>query len=105
MTKANVIERDLTEGWSTGAREPGRIDFAIATAKIAPGATTGRRENGSEQVLMIVDGHARARVAGEETCLTRGASVLIPADCPHEIENVGAGTLRILSAYSDELAC
>ncbi len=104
MTKADVAERDLTDGWHTGDRDPGRIDFAVATDKIAPGMTTGRRKNAAEQVLMVVDGDARARVAGEETVLKRGSSVLIPATVPHEIENVGAGTLRLISAFSDEVA-
>jgi quercetin dioxygenase-like cupin family protein len=104
MTKAHVNEEDLTQGWHEGGRESGRIDFAVATDKLEPGATTGRRESGAEKVLMVVDGTARAYVDGEATCLTRGSSVLIPAAVPHEIENVGESTLRLISAFSDELA-
>jgi quercetin dioxygenase-like cupin family protein len=104
MTTADVNQEDLTAGWHGADRAPGRIDFAVATNKLAPGATTGRRKSGSEQVLMVVDGHARACVGGEETRLTRGSSVLIPAAVPHEIENVGDSTLRLISAFSDDVA-
>jgi quercetin dioxygenase-like cupin family protein len=104
MTTAHADQADLTKHWDTGAREPGRIDFAVATRNLEPGASTGERESGTEQVVMVVDGEARARVNGEETTLSRGTSVLIPALVPHEIENVGESTLRIISAVNDELA-
>ena len=103
MTKAHADDEDLTRDWRDGESN-GRIDFAVATDKLEPGATTGRRESGSEQVLMVVDGAARAYVDGQETELSRGSSVLIPALVPHEIENVGDSTLRLITAFSDERA-
>jgi quercetin dioxygenase-like cupin family protein len=103
MTTAHADEEDLTRDWRDGESN-GRIDFAVATDKLEPGATTGRRESGSEQVLMVVDGDAVAYVDGEETELSRGSSVLIPAAVPHEIENVGDSTLRLITAVSDERA-
>ena len=103
MTKAHAEEADLTSGWRE-TESTGRIDFAVATDKLEPGATTGPRESGSEQVLMVVDGAARAIVDGEPTELSRGSSVLIPAQVPHEIENVGDSTLRLITAYCDERA-
>jgi mannose-6-phosphate isomerase-like protein (cupin superfamily) len=104
MTKTQADGEDLTAGWSQGDRAPGRIDFAVATDKLAPGATTGPRESITERVMMVVDGAARAYVDGEETELSRGSSVLIPAAVPHEIENVGESTLRLITAVSDEQA-
>jgi quercetin dioxygenase-like cupin family protein len=104
MTKAHVNEEDLTAGWRRHDSEPGKIDFAVATDTLEPGASTGRRESGSEQVLMVVDGEARAYVDGQATRLSSGSSVLIPAAVPHEIENVGDSTLRLISAVSDERA-
>ena len=100
MTTAHAHEEDLTRDWRDGESH-GRIDFAVATDKLEPGASTGRRESGSEQVLMIVDGSARAYVDGEATELSRGSSVLIPAAVPHEIENVGDDMLRLILAVSD----
>jgi quercetin dioxygenase-like cupin family protein len=104
MTTADANHEDLTAHWDSGEREPGRIDFAVATDNLEPGASTGRRERGNEQVVMVVDGHARARVDGEEARLSRGSSVLIPALVQHEIENVGDSTLRIVSAVNAERA-
>jgi quercetin dioxygenase-like cupin family protein len=103
MTTAHADDEDLTRDWRDGD-STGRIDFAVATDKLEPGATTGRRERGSEQVLMVVDGDARAYLDGKETELSQGSSVLIPALVPHEIENVGDSTLRLITAISDERA-
>jgi quercetin dioxygenase-like cupin family protein len=103
MTEAHADEEDLTRDWRDGESD-GRIDFAVATDRLEPGATTGRRESGSERVLMVVDGAARAYVNGEQTELSSGSSVLIPALVPHEIENVGESTLRLITAVSDERA-
>jgi quercetin dioxygenase-like cupin family protein len=103
MTTAHAYDEDLTRDWRDGDGT-GRIDFAVATDKLEPGATTGRRESGSEQVLMVVDGDARAYVDGQQTELSCGSSVLIPALVPHEIENVGKSTLRLITAVSDERA-
>jgi quercetin dioxygenase-like cupin family protein len=99
MTTAHADEEDLTQDWREGESH-GRIDFAVATDKLEPGASTGRRESGSERVLMVVDGCARAYVDGEATELVTGASVLIPALVPHEVENVGDSTLRLITAIS-----
>lgn len=82
----------------------GRLDFAVVTDKLAPGASTGRRRSGDEKVLMVVDGAARAHLDGEATELTAGSSLLIPACVPHEVENVGDETLRLITAVNDERA-
>jgi mannose-6-phosphate isomerase-like protein (cupin superfamily) len=103
MTTAHAHDADLTEDWREG-ESLGRIDFAVATDKLEPGASTGRRQIGSEQVLMVVDGDACAHIDGEATELSSGASVLIPALVSHEIENVGESTLRMITAVSDERA-
>jgi quercetin dioxygenase-like cupin family protein len=103
MTTAHAGEEDLTQDWRDG-NSHGRIDFAVATDKVEPGGSTGRRRNGAEQVLMVVAGAAVAHVDGNETELASGSSVLIPALVPHEIENVGDSTLRLIAAVSDERA-
>ena len=103
MTTAHAGESDLTSGWRDG-ESTGKIDFAVATDKIAPGASTGCRESDAEQVLMVVEGSARAYVDGEQTELSRGSSLLIPPLVRHEVENVGESTLRLITAVGDEQA-
>jgi quercetin dioxygenase-like cupin family protein len=103
MTRGHAEHEDLTAGWRE-SDSLGRLDFAVVTDKLAPGASTGRRASGSEKVLMVVDGDARARVDGEATELSPGSSLLIPACAPHEIENVGDETLRLITAVNDERA-
>jgi mannose-6-phosphate isomerase-like protein (cupin superfamily) len=103
MTEAHANDEDLTAGWRV-TESLGRLDFAVVTDKLDPGASTGRRRSGSEKVLMVVDGDARAHIGGESTELTAGSSLLIPACVPHEVENVGGATLRLITAVNDERA-
>jgi mannose-6-phosphate isomerase-like protein (cupin superfamily) len=103
MTRGHAEHEDLTAGWRA-SNSLGRLDFAVVTDKLDPGASTGRRESGNEKVLMVVDGAARAHVDGEPTELSPGSSLLIPACVPHEIENVGDQPLRLITAINDERA-
>ena len=103
MTRGHAEHEDLTAGWRE-SESLGRLDFAVITDKLDPGASTGSRSSGAEKVLMVVDGEARAHVGGEATELTAGTSLLIPARVPHEIENVGDATLRLITAVNDERA-
>jgi mannose-6-phosphate isomerase-like protein (cupin superfamily) len=103
MTRGHADHEDLTAGWRD-SESLGRLDFAVITDKLEPGSSTGCRASGTERVLMVVDGAARATVDGEATDLRSGSSLLIPARVSHRIENVGAGTLRLITAVSDEQA-
>jgi mannose-6-phosphate isomerase-like protein (cupin superfamily) len=101
MDNAHVDERDLTERWSRDAK-PGTIDFPVETTKVRQGSSTGCRANRVEQVLLVVAGTARAQVGAEEKRLTPGSTVLIPPRVPHEIHNVGDGSLRLLHAFAEQ---
>ena len=90
----------MTERWGGGT--PGRIDFKVATTRLDSGATTGRRVNHEEQVLMVVEGTAEAFVGDVQARLARGSSVVIPASVIHEIHNVGEEPLALVSAFADE---
>ncbi len=103
MTRGHAEHEDLTAGWRE-RDSIGRLDFAVITDKLDPGASTGTQESHSEKVLMVVDGDARAHVDGEATELSVGSSLLIPACVPHEVENVGPAILRLITAVNDEHA-
>ena len=99
MDDAHVTHTDLTERW--GHTEQGRIDFPVETTRVERGSSTGCRQNRVEQVLLVVTGTARALVGGEEKKLTAGSTVLIPPKVPHEIHNIGDGSLNLLRAFAE----
>ena len=103
MDDAHVDERDLTERWSHGGK-PGTIDFPVETTKVARGSSTGCRQSRVEQVLLVVAGTANALVGSEEKQLTPGSTIRIPAKVPHDIRNVGDGSLRLLRAFAEQSA-
>lgn len=103
MDNAHVDDKDLTERWARDAK-PGTIDFPVETTKVEEGESTGCRASRVEQVLLVVAGTAKALVGGEEKRLTPGSTVLIPPKVPHEIHNVGDGSLRLLRAFAGQPA-
>jgi mannose-6-phosphate isomerase-like protein (cupin superfamily) len=80
-------------------QETDRSQTAVMT--IAPGRDAGPEEtHESDQIVYIVEGEARVRVAAEEHDARAGACVLIPAGTAHYVKNPGARPLFFLTIYA-----
>jgi mannose-6-phosphate isomerase-like protein (cupin superfamily) len=76
-----------------------RSQTAVMT--IAAGAESGPEEvHAGDQVLVVLEGRAVARVGGREHAVAAGACVMIPAGTPHHVRNSGAGPLFLVSVYA-----
>jgi mannose-6-phosphate isomerase-like protein (cupin superfamily) len=53
----------------------------------------------NDQVLIFVDGIARAEVGDEKQDVAAGDLVVVPAGTPHNFVNTGPGKLRLLTIY------
>jgi quercetin dioxygenase-like cupin family protein len=52
------------------------------------------------EMAYIVDGQALVKIMGRpDQTVATGASFAVPAETPHSVQNVGPGTLTILSTY------
>ena len=94
---------DLTQRWGTEDGAPGgRIDFPVATARLRPGERLGRHVHDAEEVLLVVAGTAEAQVGEHRRRLRAGSMILIPELVPHDVHNVGTGTLSVLGGFSSD---
>ncbi len=53
----------------------------------------------NDQVLVFVEGTARAEVAGQTRDVAAGDMVIVPARTPHNFVNTGDGLLRLYTVY------
>lgn len=60
--------------------------MTVARIHLAAGAVVPRHAHPNEQVANVLEGSLRFVVGDEETTVSAGQSVAIPADVPHEVE-------------------
>ena len=78
----------------------GNASTATVYFELEPGMHVGLHRDSSEELLLILEGDGEATI-GEETAVAQeGAILTVPAMEPHDIRNVGAGTLRVLGFFS-----
>lgn len=73
----------------------------IAVMSIKPGEDSGEEGvHTGDQILYVIDGEARAVVAGEEEKVKQGEALIIPAKTKHRIYNDGPKELFSLNFYA-----
>ena len=78
----------------------GNASTATVYFELDPGMHLGLHQDSSEELLLILEGEGEATV-GEETAVAQAGAILtVPAMEPHDIRNVGVGTLRVLGFFS-----
>ncbi len=78
----------------------GNASTATVYFELEPGMHVGSHRDSSEELLLILAGEGEATI-GEETAVARAGAILtVPAMEPHDIRNVGDGTLRVLGFFS-----
>ena len=102
ITTGSVDGTDLTDRWAKDDAPGGRIDFPVATARLRPGDRLGRHTHDAEEVLIVVAGTAEAEVGEHRRRLRAGSMILIPEQVPHDVRNVGSGSLSVLGAFSSD---
>lgn len=60
--------------------------MTVARILLAAGALVPRHEHPNEQITNVVEGRLRFVIGDEERVVGAGATVLIPANVPHEVE-------------------
>jgi mannose-6-phosphate isomerase-like protein (cupin superfamily) len=85
----------------------GATNQSLAEAVVPPGGETIEHlHRRSEEIYRFISGRGRIRVAGEESAVGAGDTVLIAPGTPHKLWNDGDGPLVLLCCcappYSDE---
>ena len=78
----------------------GHASTATVYFELEPGAHVGLHRDSAEELLLVLEGEGEATVGDESGLASAGAIITVPAMEPHNILNVGSGTLRVLGFFS-----
>ena len=78
----------------------GTASTATVLFELDPGAELAVHRDSAEELLIVLQGTAEARVGDETGRLERHQVGLVPPMAPHGLRNVGADVLRVLGTFS-----
>lgn len=78
----------------------GSASSAAVYFELDPDKRLARHTDSAEEVLIVLEGTAEARVGEERGTLAAGGMVVVPAMQSHEVMNVGDGVLRVVGIFS-----
>jgi quercetin dioxygenase-like cupin family protein len=78
----------------------GTASTATVLFELDPGAELAVHTDSAEELLIVLQGTAEARVGDETGRLEANQVGLVPPMAPHGLRNVGADVLRVLGTFS-----
>jgi quercetin dioxygenase-like cupin family protein len=78
----------------------GSASTAAVLFELDPGTELPTHTDSAEELLIVLEGSAEARVGDEVGRLERHQVALVPAMAPHGLRNNGAQTVRVLGTFS-----
>lgn len=78
----------------------GTASTATVLFELDPGASLGMHADSAEELLIVLQGTAEARVGDEIGRLETHQVGLVPPLAPHGLRNVGDDVLRVLGTFS-----
>jgi quercetin dioxygenase-like cupin family protein len=78
----------------------GTASTATVLFELDPGAELGVHTDSAEELLVVLQGTAEARVGDEVGRLEANQVGLVPPMAPHGLRNVGDDVLRVLGTFS-----
>ena len=96
FARGDGVETRLMVGRGRVAAPP----FTSGTTIFPAGSAAPLHSHNCDEQVTVLEGRARAEVAGELTELGPMDTSFIPADMPHRFVNVGDGSLTILWIYA-----
>jgi quercetin dioxygenase-like cupin family protein len=78
----------------------GTASTATVLFELDPGYELGLHTDSAEELLVVVQGTAEARVGDEVGRLEKHQVALVPPMAPHGLENIGNNVLRVLGTFS-----
>jgi len=101
-----------TDSFELAPMAPGlRVSFPVHSAngtastatvlfELDPGATLATHTDSAEELLIILQGTAEARIGDEVGRLDKNQVGLVPPMAPHGLTNIGDDVLRVLGTFS-----
>jgi quercetin dioxygenase-like cupin family protein len=107
----NLDELELEDGWcDANPRVKARFAFhlhvgagssssALVYLEVEPGDNIGRHWDSAEEVFFVRTGEAELEVGQERLRLCAGGVAVAPPLVPHNLYNVGDGTLKVIGFF------
>jgi quercetin dioxygenase-like cupin family protein len=105
-------DMELSESWvdgrselrwrSTVATGPGTGAAASGSSilEVDPGCALPRHTDSAEETIVVVQGTAEVTIRDTAAIASGGDVVLVPADVPHQVRNVGDRAMRFVAVYA-----
>ena len=81
----------------------GTASTATVLFELDPGAELPVHTDSAEELLIVLQGTAEARVGDEVGRLAKHEVALVPAMAPHGLRNIGDDVLRVLGTFSSSI--
>ena len=78
----------------------GTASTATVLFELDPGAELPVHTDSAEELLVIVQGTAEARIGDEVGQVSKGDVALVPPMAPHGLRNIGEDVLRVFGTFS-----
>jgi quercetin dioxygenase-like cupin family protein len=78
----------------------GTASTATVLFELDPGAELAVHQDSAEELLIVLQGEAEARVGDETGRIEAGQVALVPPMAPHGLVNTGEEILRVLGTFS-----
>ena len=85
---------------TVAAGKHGLSRLALWRQTLAPGAATPPHRHDCEEVVLCSAGHGELRIDGASHAFGPDATLVIPADAPHQILNTGDREMELLAVFS-----
>jgi quercetin dioxygenase-like cupin family protein len=111
MITVNLNNLQLKETWGknqanihTRATFPlvgalGTKNSALVYFELGPGDRLGRHTDSVEEILLILAGTVEVSVGEERGRLAQGEVAVVPEMAPHDLRNIGDGTVKVLGFF------
>jgi quercetin dioxygenase-like cupin family protein len=81
-------------------KSTGTKNLSVVYFEIEPGNSLGTHTDSAEEIILVLQGKAEATVDHEKGQLNTGEIALIPTMAPHNIQNIGSETLKVIGFFS-----
>ncbi|MBU8878093.1 cupin domain-containing protein [Bacillus sp. FJAT-29790] len=112
MITVNLTQLRMLEGWLE--KEPlshrkvafpfynatGTENSSVVYFELEPGHSLGTHTDSAEEIILILQGNAELSLGEEVGQLIKNEMAIIPIMIPHNVRNIGIGTLKVIGFFS-----
>ncbi|GAA0327363.1 hypothetical protein GCM10008967_17330 [Bacillus carboniphilus] len=75
-------------------------ELSVVYFELDPGNMLAEHTDSAEEIVLILNGSAKATIGNSTSALSEGSMTIIPEMAPHSIQNTGSNTLKCIGIFS-----